>query len=168
MTAATEHTRRIATPANVVKLAAPLRPRAPVRPYRPARWEKAFLAALELAPVVSVAARQAGVSRSAIYARAQRHPEFKQRMLEAREVGLDAVEGALFKLALDDDVPPAVQVKACIYILERLRPEKWGRHRDRGHQGPVEIVIVDAEGRPVNQFIDRTPASRHRGRALPR
>ena len=71
-----------------------------------ARFDRAaqdvFLTLISQGEDVSAAARAVGVSRSAIYKRIDRTPSFKASFETAREMFMDAVEGKVHKIAMDD------------------------------------------------------------------
>ena len=107
--------------------------------YKPARWEKALLRAMEEMPSIAAARRAANISHGAFWARFYRNPEFKARFEAARRAGIDRIEeialGALY------DESPDLQHSR--WMLSRLRPDTYGERQriEVEEVGPVTVDI---------------------------
>ena len=86
-------------------------------------WRAAWLAAYEQTLNVSAACRAAGVSRATAYRTRARRPRFAERWDELKQWALDDLEAAAFERAL------AGSDRLLIFLLENLRPERYGRQR---------------------------------------
>ena len=103
--------------------------------------EKAILDALELHPSKSRACRSARIGRNAFYEWCKDDPEFAAKIEAAREKGIDALEDALFKDAIEGH-----NTTAAIFMLKSWRRERYGDKSEVKHSGdadhPVSIRLV--------------------------
>lgn len=86
-------------------------------------WRETFLDLLREKPVVSYAAKEAGVHRSTVMRHYDRDKEFAEQFDEAMEDGIDQVELDLLDVGNGEK---RGQVGALIYYLKVRRYEKRG------------------------------------------
>ena len=79
------------------------------------------------------AARAAGVARSTIYEWMKLDPDFADKMRQAKEAALDALEDSLYERARAKDT------LAGIFLLKHNRPEVYA---ERPQAGPPQINIT--------------------------
>lgn len=96
--------------------------------------EAVLLDALREKPVFTAACRRARISREAFNQWRRDDPDFNQRVLAAREQGLDALEDALSTRGLKNDTT------AAIFMLKSLRREIYGDKVDHTHR--VSLVTA--------------------------
>ena len=111
-------------------------------------WEEKFFEVFGRTGNLSRSAREAGVTREAVYKRKERHAEFRRRLDDATEEALDEIESVLETEAKLGDV------RTGQWILARRRPNKWGDPVQRTQieattTGPHEIVLKFDDGTPV-------------------
>ena len=82
-----------------------------------------MLEALELGMSPTSAAKAAGVGRSTAYLWRREDPEFAAKWDEAVAMGIDRLESEAYRRAIDSSD------KLLIFLLERRRPEVWGRSK---------------------------------------
>lgn len=96
--------------------------------------EAVILAALREKPVYVAACRKARISKSAFLDWRRNDPVFDQRVIAAREQGLDALEDALNTRGLKDDTT------AAIFMLKSLRREIYGDRVNHQHTVAIETT----------------------------
>jgi hypothetical protein len=120
-------------------------------------WKEMFLDALARAPIVTVAARIAGVSRKRALEARMADAEFARQWDDALEQGVDEIEAAAFRSAVFGEEKPVYhqgQVKGWTVeyshamrsmLLKSRRPEIYGdKEEDRG---PVTLPMTLEEFR---------------------
>ena len=112
--------------------------------YKPAKWERALLRAMEDRPSIAYARRAANISHGAFWARYYNNPEFKERFEAARRAGIDRIE----EIALEALYESNPDLQHSRWMLSRLRPETYGeRQRIEVEEiGPVTVDICKCEG----------------------
>ena len=115
-------------------------------------WHAAFLTALESSGNVTVAARLAGVSRTAAYKARRGEAEFAASWDEALEVALDGMEAEARRRAVEGwEEPVFYQGKVCghirkysdaliMFLLKAYRPEFRDNYRVE-HSGTADTVV---------------------------
>ena len=91
--------------------------------------------------VVTTAARSIDIPRSTYYDWMETDPEFKQRILDLREIKKDFVESKLLKLVEDGDTA------ATIFSAKTLL-------KDRGYVERQEVVPMDPDGNALQPIIN--------------
>ena len=91
--------------------------------------------------VVTTAARSIDIPRSTYYDWMETDPEFKQRILDLREIKKDFVESKLLKLVEDGDTA------ATIFSAKTLL-------KDRGYVERQEVTPVDSDGNNIQPIIN--------------
>jgi len=91
--------------------------------------------------VVTTAARSIDIPRSTYYDWMETDPEFKQRILDLREIKKDFVESKLLKLVEDGDTA------ATIFSAKTLL-------KDRGYVERQEVTPVDSDGNSIQPIIN--------------
>ena len=105
-----------------------------------------IIGALKMGAGVAVAAQRVGISRRTVYHYAEAHPEFKQRMDEARAYADDQVEQTLFETAKGGNTT------AMIFWLKNRRPTEWRDRREISAEisgkddGPVMLEFTGLPG----------------------
>lgn len=104
----------------------------------------AILAALELHPSKSRACRAARVPRKTLYNWCAADADFKAAVAVAQELGIDAVEDALFQVAMKDDTT------AKIFTLKSWRRDRYGDKRavDVNLSGSLVVTIAERPDGP--------------------
>lgn len=118
-------------------------------------WREVFLQALARAPIVTVAARIAGVSRArALEARAA-DAGFARRWEEAMEEGVDELEAAAFRSAVYGEEKPVYhqgEIKGWTVeyshamramLLKARRPGMFEDKEEAKDQGPVHMTLEE-------------------------
>lgn len=107
--------------------------------------EQAILDALRLHPSKTRACRSARVGRQSFYDWLNADPNFKKRVEAAQEIGIDAVEDALFKGAMDKD-----DTTAQIFTLKSFRRERYGDRQavDMNVNGSLTVTIGERPDGP--------------------
>lgn len=98
--------------------------------------ERAVLDALELHPSKSRACRTARIGRATFYQWVRDDSDFAAKVEVAREKGIDALEDALFKDAIDGH-----NTTAAIFMLKSWRRERYGDKAEVKHSGDAEHPI---------------------------
>jgi hypothetical protein len=93
--------------------------------------EGIILAALRERPVFSYAITKARIGRQAFYDWRHDDPAFEERLLAARQQGIDAIEDSLTRRALSNDTT------AAIFLLKSLRPTVYGDRVKVTHGGTL-------------------------------
>jgi hypothetical protein len=136
-------------------------------------WARVFLAALARTPNVSAAAKAAGVTRQATYARRKVAPEFAEAWDDALEASTDALIGEVYRRALEGVEEPVFhEGKVCghkrrysdalaMFLLRAHRPEVYGdRSRldltsaGQALASPVVIYLPDNGRADVRSLSD--------------
>ena len=91
--------------------------------------------------VVTTAARSIDIPRSTYYDWMETDSEFKQRILDLREIKKDFVESKLLKLVEDGDTA------ATIFSAKTLL-------KDRGYVERQEVTPVDSDGNSIQPIIN--------------
>ena len=91
--------------------------------------------------VVTTAARSIDIPRSTYYDWMETDAEFKQRILDLREIKKDFVESKLLKLVEDGDTA------ATIFSAKTLL-------KDRGYVERQEVTPVDSDGNSIQPIIN--------------
>lgn len=107
------------------------------RTIRTPEKEQAILDALELHPSKTRACRSARVSRQRFYEWCKDDAEFADRVEAAREKGIDALEDALFRDAIDGH-----NTTAAIFMLKSWRRERYGDKSEITHMGNSQQPIT--------------------------
>lgn len=122
-------------------------------------WKRVFLAALEAAPIVSVACRIARISRKGAYQARATDREFAAAWDEAIEAGVDAVEASAFKSAVYGDERPVFHQGVCVgtiveysdamraLLLKGRRRAVYGEKVETHHSGKVGMTLEEFEQR---------------------
>ena len=97
---------------------------------------KQVLDALELHPSKTRACRSARIGRQSFYDWVKDDPDFAADVQAAREKGIDAVEDALFKDAIEGH-----NTTAAIFMLKSWRRERYGdrQHVDLNASGSLSL-----------------------------
>ena len=124
------------------------------RPFA-GEWKDVFVQALARAPIVSVAARIAGVTRArALEARAA-DAEFARRWDAAMEEGTDEIEAAAFRSAVYGEEKPVYhqgEIKGWTVeyshamrsiLLKSRRPDVYGDKEEAKEQGPKPMTLEE-------------------------
>lgn len=85
---------------------------------KPYDWKELFLAELRLMPVISHAARVAGIDRTMVHKTRERHEDFKLAMDEAMEEGIDRAEAEMMRRAVAGVRKPVIHKGQLTYQLE--------------------------------------------------
>lgn len=128
-------------------------------------WAVDFINELRTIPIVTVAARASGVSRSTVYRRKDDDAEFRAAMEDAIEEGADVLEAEAHFRAKDGiEYPVSVgeevhwirrpSDKLLLRYLEMLRPDGWApslaremaAERRRGRIGKQRFRVVVSDG----------------------
>lgn len=99
--------------------------------------EAALLSALRERPSYASACRKAKISRAAFYEWLADDAKFADRVAQARNQGLDAIEDALVSRGLKNDTT------AAIFLLKSHRREIYGDKVAVDHGGKIRHEIVD-------------------------
>lgn len=91
--------------------------------------------------VVTTAAKSIGIPRSTYYDWMETDPEFKQKILDLREIKKDFIESKLLKLVEEGDTA------ATIFSAKTLL-------KDRGYVERQEISPVDKDGNDIQPMIN--------------
>lgn len=118
-------------------------------PHPPTNWREVFLAALTEYPVVTHAARQAGVGYRNAYMHRSKDEDFAKAWDEAMEQGVDRAEQEAFNRAIVGFEEPVIYQGRLMYRYERYVATYT--HAETGL--PVEEekwrMVLDAMGNPV-------------------
>lgn len=106
------------------------------RTIRTPEKEQAILNALELHPSKTRACRTARVGRVTFYEWCKDDPDFAAKVETAREHGIDAIEDALMKDAVEGN-----NTTAAIFLLKSFRRERYGdrQHVDLNTSGSLSL-----------------------------
>ncbi len=99
--------------------------------------ETVILNALREKPSYAAACRKARISRQTFYRWRRDDPEFDERVIAARNEGLDALEDALATRGIKNDTT------AAIFLLKSHRREVYGDKIDHTHQGRIRHEHID-------------------------
>jgi hypothetical protein len=97
-----------------------------------ARRQALFLEAYRASGNHPAASRAAGVARQTVYDQMARNPEFKAKVLEAREAIADVLEDELIRRALVTSAK-GKDTTALIFALKNLCPARWADRRQTDH-----------------------------------
>jgi hypothetical protein len=106
-----------------------------------------FLERLATGIPVTVAARLAGVTARAVYLWRDEDPDFAQRMADAREDGLDAIEAQVLSHAKTD-------WRAGVAYLAAMRPERWSK-KVTVEDGPKRHSVVTEDAKRAEELLAR-------------
>jgi hypothetical protein len=106
-----------------------------------------FLERLATGLPVTVAARLAGVTSRTIYAWRDEDADFAQRMADAREDGLDAIEAQVLAHAKAD-------WRAGVAYLAAMRPERWSK-KVTVEDGPKRQSVVTEDAKRAEELLAR-------------
>jgi hypothetical protein len=106
----------------------------------PRNWQLRFIQHLENTGQVVLSCKLAGVSKKTAYRCRARSPKFAAAWEQALERALDAIEDAAHRMALGVDLEGKTvrdpSERLVVFMLERKRPEKYGRRQMLEHSGP--------------------------------
>lgn len=130
----------------------------------PANWKDRFLAALSVVPVVSYAAKAAGISRRNAYHARDSDPTFAQAWLDAVEDGDDNAEREAFRRGVQGFAEPVIFQGQMQPVHERDKDGNLvmvevdtGKRDASGN--PIKAKVakqqIDADGRPVWLTVNR-------------
>jgi hypothetical protein len=118
-------------------------------------WREVFLQALARAPIVTVAARIAGVTRARALGARMADAEFARRWDDALEEGVDEIEAAAFRSAVYGEEKPVYhqgEVKGWTVeyspamrtmLLKSRRPEMFGDKEEPREQGMTHMTLEE-------------------------
>ena len=109
---------------------------------------KNILGVLRQGRDITTAARIAGVSRQAIYAKMKASPAFRDQIDEAKAFALDCVVGALWDAATGQPVAPRnrpANIIAAIYYTKNKDPQNWRDKHDIEHSGGLTLAQIVAK-----------------------
>jgi transposase-like protein len=99
--------------------------------------EATILEALRERPSFAAACRKARISRPTFYKWRREIPGFEERVIAARNEGLDALEDALATRGAKNDTT------AAIFLLKSHRRDVYGDKIDHTHQGRIRHEHID-------------------------
>jgi len=129
-------------------------------------WREVFLQALARAPIVTVAARIAGVTRARALEARLADAEFARRWDDALEEGADEIEAAAFRSAVYGEEKPVYhqgEIKGWIVeyshamrsmLLKSRRPEVLGDKEQPRGQGMMPMTLEEFEKRVEEAMRD--------------
>lgn len=121
--------------------------------------KKRFLRALARMPNISLAARSAGMSRSAAYAYRSKDEKFASAWDEAVEEALDRIEANVFEDALGDGRNALV---SRLFLLKSWRRDRYAERLDSNPGGNTnaKVVIVLPERVDLETWREQAQAMR--------
>lgn len=134
----------------------------------PYDWKTPFLAALENVPVVSHAARAAGVDYRNVWTVRKNDPEFAKAWDEALEAGIDKAEQEAFRRAVVGFEEPVIHQGRLAYLYERYLDDDGNEHYrpvldDNGQPVPLttrkhsdSLLALILRGRRKKVYAERT------------
>lgn len=103
--------------------------------------------------IISVAARELGVSRSAVYLMAEKYPLVRQALDDAREAMVDLAEVQLFKKVSDGDT------SAVFFALKTLgRKRGYVERQERHHTGNINLNLQELSDEELMKIARGIPA----------
>ena len=118
-------------------------------------WKPNFLASLSESGNITLAAREAGVSRQAAYQARESDESFALAWLEAEDIAADLLEEEARKRAVDG-TPEPVYYKGqmvgavrrysdnlLMFLLKARRPERFRERAEMHHSGGVGVTLTE-------------------------
>lgn len=104
--------------------------------YQPTKWEEKFLDLYRKSGNITLSARGAGVTRSAVYDRRESYPRFAEIMDAAKTEAIESLEAVAWERARKtSDV-------LLIFLLKSLKPEMYHERQRVDNTGEVKITVV--------------------------
>jgi len=97
---------------------------------KPYDWKELFLAELRLMPVISHAARAAGIDRTMVHKTRDKYEDFRLAMDEAMEEGIDKAESEMLRRAVEGVRKPVIHKGQLTYQRE-VYIDGDGKERER-------------------------------------
>jgi AcrR family transcriptional regulator len=118
-------------------------------------WREVFLASLQRIPIVSWAAKRAGIDRASVYVHYRNDKAFREAMDNAREIGAEKAERELFRRGVEG-VPKGIwhmgvrvgeeRVYSDTLLLAIVKAYKKGLYAER-HE------LTGADGEPLGAAV---------------
>ena len=136
-----------------------------------ANWREVFLRALAKAPLVSVAIRLAGVSRTQAFEERYNDPTFARQWDEAMEQGIDQIMAAAYLSAVYGESKPLYRQNKHVgwstqhsrpmqaMLLQAFRPEVFGKKKQEPKETPKTIPMTLEEFRKRCEEAEATEDS---------